>query len=327
MREHKELSQRGFDLLYAELVVRGKPVGVYSVALSSSFVLSAGIATRTELALLFAVATVAVLCVGWLVSRTITGPVLRLAAAARSVAAGDLTARSGVRGDDEIGAFGVAFDAMTDRLQRQHLATIGALASAIDARDQHTMGHSVRVGQLSMEIGRELGVTAAQLQDLEIGGYLHDIGKIGVRDTVLLKPGNLTAEEREAIERHPRIGLDILAPVDLAPDVIAFVGGHHEKLNGSGYPDGLRGDAIGLVPRIATVADIYDALTSDRPYRAGMSVPQAMDILNRDVEEGKIDGAAVLALGRVLPRWETRVKTEARLAGYRLNDQVEAKAA
>ena len=327
MREHKELFQRGFDLLYADLVVRGKPVAVYSVALSSSFVLSAGVATRTELALLFAGATVAVLCVGWLVSRTITGPVLRLAAAARSVAAGDLTARSGVRGDDEIGAFGTAFDAMTDRLQRQHLATISALASAIDARDPHTMGHSLRVGQLSVEIGRELGVTAAQLQDLEIGGYLHDVGKIGVRDSVLLKPGNLTAEEREAIERHPRIGLDILAPVDLTPDVIAFVGGHHEKLNGSGYPNGLRGDAIGLVPRIATVADIYDALTSNRPYRAGMSVRQAMDILDREVEEGKIDGAAVQALERVLPRWETRVKTEARLAGHHFDDPVQAKAA
>ncbi|HEY7801990.1 MAG TPA: HD domain-containing phosphohydrolase, partial [Dehalococcoidia bacterium] len=327
IREHKELSQRGFDLLYGSLVVRGQPVGLYSVALPTSYVLNAGVATRTELVLLFTVATLAVLAVGWLISRTITGPVFRLVAAARAVSAGDLSARSGVRGDDEIGAFGLAFDAMTERVQRQHLATIGALASAIDARDPYTMGHSVRVGQLAVEIGRELNVTPAQLQDLEIGGYLHDIGKIGVRDTVLLKDGQLTAEEREVIEQHPRIGLQILAPVELAPDVIAFVGGHHEKLNGSGYPAGLHGDHIGLVPRIATVADIYDALTSDRPYRAGMSLQEALDILHREVADGTIDGAAVLALEHVVPRWEMRLKTEAHLAGVSFEQQREAEAA
>jgi putative nucleotidyltransferase with HDIG domain len=216
---------------------------------------------------------------------------------------------------------------MTERVQRQHLATIGALASAIDARDPYTMGHSVRVGQLAVEIGRELNVTPAQLQDLEIGGYLHDIGKIGVRDTVLLKDGQLTAEEREVIEQHPRIGLQILAPVDLAPDVIAFVGGHHEKLNGSGYPAGLHGDHIGLVARIATVADIYDALTSDRPYRAGMTLQEALDILHREVADGTIDAAAVLALEHVVPRWEMRLKTEVHLAGVSFEQQREAEAA
>ncbi|MBF6599455.1 MAG: HD domain-containing protein [Dehalococcoidia bacterium] len=319
VREGKTLSQRNFDLLYSSLSVRGRPVGLYSVALPSSYVLSAGVATRADLVLLFAGAAVAVLAVGWLVSRTITRPVFRLVAAARAVGAGDLSARSGVRGDDEIGAFGRAFDAMTDRVQRQHLATVGALASAIDARDPYTMGHSMRVGQLAVELGRELGVTPAQRQDLEVGGYLHDIGKIGVRDTVLLKDGKLTPEEREQIERHPRIGLQILAPVELPPDVIAFVGGHHEKLDGSGYPAGLSGDAIGLVARIATVADVYDALTSDRPYRRGMTAEEALAILRREVSGGTVDAGAVSALERALPRWEERLRTDAKLAGIRFD--------
>jgi putative nucleotidyltransferase with HDIG domain len=327
VREHKVLSKRGYDLLYSDLDVRGQPVGVISVALPSRYVLSAAIATRTELVLLFTLATLAVLGVGWLISRTITSPVFRIAAAARAVTDGDLTARSGVGGDDEIGAFGVAFDAMTDRLQRQHLATIGALASAIDARDPYTMGHSLRVGQLAVELGRELQVSPSQLQDLEVGGYLHDIGKIGIRDSVLLKTGALTPEERRAIEQHPRIGLDILAPVELTREVIAFVGGHHEKLDGSGYPHGLTGDAVGLVPRIATVADIYDAITTDRPYRPGMSPMQALDILDREVAEGKVDGAAVAALRRVLPRWQRRLDTEPRLAGVRFDDATTTDAA
>jgi putative nucleotidyltransferase with HDIG domain len=319
VREHKELSARGYDLLYADLTVRGERVGVISVALPSRFVLSAAIATRTELVLLFSLATLGVLGVGWLISRTITAPVFRIVAAARAVTDGDLTARSGVAGDDEIGAFGVAFDAMTDRLQRQHLATIGALASAIDARDPYTMGHSLRVGQLAVEVGREMDVSAAQLQDLEVGGYLHDIGKIGIRDSVLLKSGALTDEERHVIEQHPRIGLDILAPVELTREVIAFVGGHHEKLDGSGYPGRLHGDAIGLVPRIATVADIYDAITTDRPYRPGMSPQQALDILDREVAGGKVDERAVAALRRALPRWRQRLEHEPRLAGVRFD--------
>jgi HD-GYP domain-containing protein (c-di-GMP phosphodiesterase class II) len=170
-------------------------------------------------------------------------------------------------------------------------------------------------------------VPPADLQDLEIGGYLHDIGKIGIRDSVLLKSGALTAEERHAIEQHPRIGLDILAPVELTREVIAFVGGHHEKLDGSGYPHGLTGDAIGPVPRIATVADIFDALITDRPYRPGMDVDQALDILDREVAGGKVDGPAVAALKRALPRWLNRLESEPRLAGVRFDAAPTADAA
>jgi putative nucleotidyltransferase with HDIG domain len=217
------------------------------------------------------------------------------------MAAGDLTARSAVRTSDEVGVLAETFDDMAERLQRQHLATIRALTAAIDARDPYTAGHSIRVGQLAAEIGAELGLDESQLQHLEIGGYLHDAGKVGVRDAVLLKPGALTAEERQMIEPHPRIGLDILAPVDLAPEVVEFVAAHHEKLDGSGYPQGRRSHEIGLVARIAAIADIYDALTTDRPYRAAMTADQALADLRGGVEAGELDARVVETLDRILP--------------------------
>jgi putative nucleotidyltransferase with HDIG domain len=317
-REQLSLFGREYDLLYSPLIVRGEEQGYYSVALPLSFVFSANASTQSQLAVLFALATASVLFVGWFIARSITTPVTKLVAAANAVAAGDLQARSNVRGRDEIGVLGVAFDAMTERLQKQHLSTIRALTSAIDARDPYTMGHSLRVGQLSVEIGRELDVAPVLLQHLEVGGYLHDIGKIGVRDAVLLKPGELTLSEREAIERHPTIGLEILDAVDLPKEVLEFVGGHHEKLDGRGYPGGLSEHEIGVVPRIATVADIYDALTTDRPYRAGMSVERAIEILSAESEQGKLDRRMVQALERVLPAWQRRLANEPALKGYRL---------
>ncbi|MEX2245222.1 MAG: HD domain-containing phosphohydrolase [Dehalococcoidia bacterium] len=326
LREHRTLSGRDFDLLYAELKIRNTTVGVYSVGLPTSFIFNAGTATRWQLGGLFAVATAAVLMTGWLLARGMTRPLIQLVSAARAVTSGDLTARAAVASPDEIGVLGTAFDAMTERLQRQHLATIRALTSAIDARDPHTLGHSVRVGQLAMAIGHEMGLPDSQLQHLEIGGYLHDIGKIGVRDAVLLKPGSLTAEEREMIERHPRIGLEILAPVELAPEVIEFVAGHHEKLDGSGYPGHLHAQGLSIIARIAAVADIYDALTTDRPYRTAMDLRETMDILRREVEERHLDAKVVSAFTRILPEWESRRTTDPTLKGYRLPD-VHVKAA
>jgi putative nucleotidyltransferase with HDIG domain len=216
---------------------------------------------------------------------------------------------------------------MTGRLQRQHLATIRALTSAIDARDPYTAGHSARVGQLAVELGAALGLPDSQLQDLEIGGYLHDTGKIGVRDAILLKPGSLTAEEQEMIERHTRVGLDILQSVELSPDVIAFIGGHHEKLDGSGYPNSLRSEELSIIARIAAVADIYDALTTDRPYLAAMTTEQALDILNREAAAGRIDREVVATLAGVVPRWERRLRTDPTLQGFRLPDRSTNKAA
>jgi putative nucleotidyltransferase with HDIG domain len=318
VRETKELFGRDFDLLYGELTVRDQIVGVYSVALPSSFILSAGGSTRWQMGALFALGTAAVLLTGWLLAGSLTRPLLKLVGTARAVSAGDLTARAGVHTSDEVGVLATSFDAMTEKLQRQHLATVRALTSAVDARDPYTAGHSARVGQLAVMIGEALELPDSQIQHLEIGGYLHDIGKIGVRDAVLLKPGRLTPAERELIERHPAIGLDILKPVELAPEVIAFVTGHHEKLDGSGYPDHRRGNELSIVARIATIADIYDALTTDRPYRAGMSVDEALTILAREALDGKLDSRVLTVFEGLVDEWERRRRTEPDLQGFRL---------
>ncbi len=321
VRETKTLFGREFDLLYGELVIRDQAVGIYSVGLPRSFILNAAGTARWQLGLLFALATIAVLVTGWLLARSLTAPLLKLVRVAKEVTGGDLTARANIQTKDEVGQLAESFDQMTERLQKQHLSTILALTSAIDARDPYTAGHSARVGQLAVMIGSGLNLPESQLQHLEIGGYLHDIGKIGVRDNILLKPGTLTPEERELIENHPRIGLEILAPVELAPEVVAFVSGHHEKLDGTGYPHGWSANEVSIIARIATIADIYDALTTDRPYRGAMPVDEALEIMSREVAEAKLDARVYATFKGLVSRWEWRRHTDPSLQGFRLTDQ------
>jgi putative nucleotidyltransferase with HDIG domain len=327
LREQKDLFGRGYDLLYAPLVIRNRTVGIVSVALPSSFILSAGSSTRWQMGLIFAMATALVLGTGWLLARSFTQPILRLVSTAREVSAGDLTARSGVHTPDEIGVLATSFDAMTERLQRQHLSTVKALTSAIDARDPYTAGHAARVGHLAVQIGERLGLPDSQLQHLEIGGYLHDIGKIGVRDSILLKSSQLTPDERELMERHPRVGLDILQAVELPPEVIAFVGGHHEKIDGSGYPERRKGPDVTIIARIAAVSDMYDALTTDRPYRNGLSPQEALEIIDREATDGRLDTRVVAALAFLIPSWERQRRSDPSLKGFHLPERPLAEAA
>jgi HD-GYP domain-containing protein (c-di-GMP phosphodiesterase class II) len=154
--------------------------------------------------------------------------------------------------------------------------TIGALAEAVDKRDPYTSKHSQRVRSISVDIGRQMHVSAAELEALEWGGLLHDVGKIGVPDNVLLKQGKLTREERITMNAHPVLGAQIIGPVDrLAPE-LPVIRHHHEWYNGSGYPDRLMGDEIPKLARILHVADAFEAMTADRPYRKALSTTQAL---------------------------------------------------
>jgi len=173
-----------------------------------------------------------------------------------------------------------------ERLILEQKLTVGSIASlinALEARDKHTSGHSEAVTRLSVAIGRELGFSDAEMNRLQIAASLHDLGKIGVRDNVLLKPGKLTEEEFEHIQTHTVVVQDILKPLHNMEDVLAAASSHHERWDGNGYPDGLKGEEIPLIGRIIAVADVFDALTSDRPYRDGMSVEKALQIITEGI--------------------------------------------
>ena len=166
-----------------------------------------------------------------------------------------------------------------ESLERAYVEFVGSLANALDARDPYTAGHSSRVSNLSCATAREMGLTPVELEEIRIGALLHDIGKIGIADAVLQKTGRLTPEEFAIIQEHPEIGRRILEGVQGFAPYLATVELHHENWDGSGYPRGQAGEATPLAARIVHVSDAYDAMTTDRPYRRGMSHETALSIL------------------------------------------------
>ncbi len=170
---------------------------------------------------------------------------------------------------------------LIEELDRLNWGTLNALARAIDAKSPWTAGHSERVTELALKIGRELGLGPKELEALHRGGLLHDIGKIGIPAVILDKAGRLTEQEALIMREHPRKGARILEPIPAYAEVIPIVLQHHEWFDGTGYPDGLAGEAISLGGRIFAVADVYDALTSDRPYRAGLGRERAIESIEQ----------------------------------------------
>jgi HD-GYP domain-containing protein (c-di-GMP phosphodiesterase class II) len=156
-----------------------------------------------------------------------------------------------------------------------------SLTMALDAKDSYTYGHSERVARIAVELGREMGLEGDELGDIYLAGLLHDVGKIGIRDTVLLKPDALTAEEREHIKQHVTIGYSILADLRQIRNLLPGVLYHHERYDGAGYPDGLVGENIPLLARILAVADAYDAMSNARPYRGAMPCRKVEEILTQ----------------------------------------------
>ncbi|WP_020587707.1 response regulator [Desulfobacter curvatus] len=167
--------------------------------------------------------------------------------------------------------------------QKLTVASIASLINALEARDKYTSGHSEAVTRLSIAIGTELGFSDTKLSRLQIAASLHDLGKIGVRDNVLLKPGKLTRDEFEHIQTHTIVVQDILKPLPGMEDVLVAASSHHERWDGTGYPYGLKGEDIPLIGRIIAVADVFDALISDRPYRDGMPTEKALWIISEGV--------------------------------------------
>jgi len=167
----------------------------------------------------------------------------------------------------------------TERLKNLNIAIVTSLSNAIETRDPYTKGHSERVAAYAVEMARNLGWDDYELEKLRVAGVLHDIGKVGIPDAVLLKPANLSAHEREIMNLHPELSAAIVSEIDNFSELVPWVRFHHENFDGSGYPYGLKGNEIPLGARILAVADGFDAMTSDRPYRIALGFDQAREIL------------------------------------------------
>ena len=185
------------------------------------------------------------------------------------------------------------------KLERLSIATLEALVNALEAKDVHSRGHSARVAELAAATAVELGASDEEVEAVRTAGRLHDIGKIGVHETILSKAGPLTPQERAHMQGHVTIGSQILAPLAHLGDAIAFIRSHHENWDGNGYPDGLSGEAIPLGARILGAAEVYDALVSSRPYQAKMSSEAAL-IRLRELSGRVLDPSVVAAITAVV---------------------------
>jgi len=173
----------------------------------------------------------------------------------------------------------------TDELENAE-AVLFSLAHSIEARDPYTHGHCERLAEMSARMGERLGVPEEQIKALRRAGVVHDIGKVAVPDSILLKPGPLTADETKVMQKHPVVGERICAPLKTFRLVLPIIRHHHEKHNGTGYPDGLAGDEIPLTARILQLSDVYDALTTDRPYKVAFTPEVALDLMGEEAERG-----------------------------------------
>ena len=179
----------------------------------------------------------------------------------------------------------LSLKAHTDELERAE-SVLYALARSIEGKDPYTEGHCERLSEYSTRLGKRLSLPEEQLTALRRAGTVHDIGKVAVPDAILLKPGPLTPEEHAIIRQHPVVGERICAPLKSFRLVLPIIRHHHEKLDGSGYPDGLRGGAIPLTARILQVVDVYDALTTERPYKRALPVAEVLETMAGEVRKG-----------------------------------------
>ena len=182
---------------------------------------------------------------------------------------------------DEIKRINEELEDSKEQLEQAYLDMVQTLRYTVEAKDTYTRGHSDRVSEYSVLIGEKLGLPEEQIKTLRVGGLFHDIGKIGIPDSILLKPGKLTDDEYSEIKNHPAIGAHILGSAKIFQDIIPIVKHHHEKYDGNGYPSRLKGEEIPYLARIAAVADTFDAMTSRRSYRGPIDVEQVKEEIKR----------------------------------------------
>jgi HAMP domain-containing protein len=279
-----------------------KPVAVLDVDFRADVYVAQLRAVKRRLYLHSLMAALLALGAGILIARQITRPVDQLAAAARRVVEGDLAAPVQVSARDEIGLLGNVFHLMVDRLRVSQRSMIDVLVRALESREGEP-GALSRLARASLALGEGLELSAAQREGLELGALLHDIGEIRTPEAVLRKPGPLTAEERLVMEAHPAAGVEILEVVPLLTPALDVVGGHHERYDGSGYPQGLKAEDIPVVARVFAVVDALDAMTHDRPYRLARPLADALAVLKEESGRQFDPRVAEAALAIPESRW------------------------
>ena len=254
-------------------------------------------------------------------ARRITSPLKVLTESSRALARGDFSQRVNLLSSTEIGELAHTFNTMSDELQRYvedlkraaeenkelFMGSIQMLAGAVDEKDPYTRGHSDRVTRYSLLIAKEMDLPAHFMETLRISAQLHDVGKIGIEDHILKKPGALTEEEFEVMKTHTTKGANILRPVTQLADMLPGIELHHEALDGRGYPYGLQGDQIPLLARVIAVADTFDALTTNRPYQQAHTPDQTLQII-KNLAGKRLDPLAVQALLAVHARGEIKIQ-------------------
>ncbi len=262
-------------------------------------------------------------------ARRITSPLRVLTQSSQAIARGDFSQRVHIKTRTEIGELAATFNTMSEELEQfvedlkraadenknLFMGSIQMLAGAVDEKDPYTRGHSDRVTKYSLMIATEMGLDAGFLEILRISAQLHDVGKIGIEDRILKKPGALTPEEFEIMKTHTTKGANILRPVPQLREMLPGIELHHEALNGRGYPYGLKGDQIPLLARVIAVADTFDALTTNRPYQKAHDPIEALRIIE-NLSGQRLDPGAVTALMAVYYRGDIRIpKPTATVAG------------
>lgn len=254
-------------------------------------------------------------------ARRITNPLEVLTDSSRAIARGDFSQRVKLKSRTEIGELAATFNTMSEELEQfvldlkraanenreLFMGSIQMLAGAVDEKDPYTRGHSDRVTRYSVMIAREMGQPEEFLEIVRVSAQLHDVGKIGIEDRILKKPGALTPEEFDVMKTHTSKGAHILRPVAQLKDMIPGIELHHESLDGRGYPHGLKADQIPLLPRIIAVADTFDALTTNRPYQEAHDPEAALRIIQK-LSGKRLDPTAVAALTAIYQRAEIRIQ-------------------
>ncbi len=276
------------NIEYAQLLapweIRGDvDLGLMGVALPKTFLVTASNQTRIKVFALVALAFALVMVMGVKIANFITQPILGLVEASSAIAQGNLSVRIETSSHDEVALLSRSFNHMVGSLQQSkdellqaYNNTIEGWSRALDLRDKETEGHSQRVTELTLRLAREMGFSEAELVQVRRGALLHDIGKMGIPDGILLKPGRLTDEEWQIMRRHPTYAYEMLWPIEYLRPALDIPYCHHERWDGTGYPRGLKGEEIPLAARIFAVVDVWDAMRADRPYRSAVPAPEVL---------------------------------------------------